>query len=97
MVLGMVFSFCWVSHPLVERQPGESTCISKSKLKGSVLNGTYLSAFAREYGTWVIKDARRSPHAAQRNAGKMLSRGADPRIALCSIRATYRGYHEIWP
>ena len=58
-------------------------------------NGTYLSAFAREYGTRAIKGATRSPHAAQRNAGEMLSRGADPRIALRSIRATYRGCRGI--
>ena len=36
-----------------------------------------------------MKCTTRSPHAAQRNAGKMLSPGADSRIALRFIRATY--------
>jgi hypothetical protein len=30
MVLGMTFSLCWVSHPIVEREPGGSTWIAKS-------------------------------------------------------------------
>ena len=43
-------------------------------------------------GRYKWQDTRyktRSPHAAQRNAGKMLSGGAGPRIALRFIRATY--------
>jgi hypothetical protein len=52
-------------------------------------NGTYINAFARECGTWAMKDATRSLHAAQRNAGTMLSHGADSRISLRFIRATF--------
>ena len=35
---------------------------------------------------WAMKSATRSPHAAQRNAGKILSHGADSRTPLHSIR-----------
>jgi len=43
---------------------------SRNGFTGSDQNGTCLSAFVREYGTWIMKDAISSPYVAQRNAGE---------------------------
>ena len=49
-------------------------------------NGTNLSAIAREYGTWIIKAATRSPHAAQRNAGERSSMTPIPGLRCAPSR-----------